>query len=267
MKHLLLLLLCLSCASYQGLSQFKVQKNQFYAGNQEERQSADFYVPQGTGPFPGVILVHGGGWSSRHKGDMDSIAESLATHGFVVMNINYRFAPKFQHPTPIDDLAMALKYFKHEAQRLKLEPSKIGLWGYSSGAHTVSFYALSRAGVPSEKVQAVVAGGGPYDFTWYHHSPIIGPYMGGFFNEKREAYFEASPAWIVTPQAPPFFLYHGKQDKLLEYVQQTSFKARLMRAGVFVKSHKVGWWGHAMTFAWPNRPVEKGVKFLQEQLR
>lgn len=267
MKLLLLLLVCVSCASYKGSQNFSVEENVFYAGNQQERQSADLFIPEGAGPYPGVVLVHGGGWAGRHKGDMESIAESLAGQGFVVMSINYRFAPEHRHPAPVDDLALAIKFLKNEKGRLKLDVARLGLWGYSSGAHTVSFYALTRASSEADKVQAVVAGGGPYDLTWYHRSPIINPYLDGFFKEKPDAYFAASPAWLVTKDAPPFFLYHGERDNLVEYAQMTAFEARLLRAGVYVRSHRVGWWGHAMTFAWPDRPVEKGIKFLQQKLR
>lgn len=238
-----------------------------YTAAKEERQWGDLYVPEGPGPFPVVVVVHGGGWQIRHKGDMSSISSSIATHGFVVYNINYRFAPQHQHPAPVDDLEAAIRFLKENAATYHIDVNRIGLWGYSSGGHIVSYYALTRARTPELRVRAVVAGGAPFDFTWYPHSPYIHDYMGGYRAQKLDAYFEASPAHRVTKDAPPFFLYHGKSDNLLEYSQMQAFEAKLQQAGVYVKSHKVGWWGHSMTFAWPDRPVEKGVKFLAKWLK
>lgn len=57
-----------------------------------------------------IITVHGGGGDSRDNSDFTSIAESLASNGYNVFNINYRLAPKNVHPAPIDDLNLAIKF-------------------------------------------------------------------------------------------------------------------------------------------------------------
>ncbi len=267
MKTILLsMFLFASCASFKGDLEFKKETNLFYAGTQDMRQQGDVYVPVGAGPFSGVVLVHGGGWQSRDRKDMNSIAESLAANGFVVFNINYRFSPKNKHPAPIDDLQSAIQYFKANAQKYKFESSKLGLWGYSSGGHTVSYYALTRAADPNLKVSAVVSGGAPYDFTWYPHSPYINAYTGFYRDQNLKLYFDASATNQITKDAPPFYLYHAEKDRLVEWVQMTSFAAKLKKENIEVKSHSVKFWGHAMAFAMVNEPLEKGIKFLKKKL-
>ena len=252
------------CASYEGNHSFKVIRNVSYTLYSLERQQGDVYLPQGEAPFPAVVLVHGGGWKSRDRSDMDSIAQSLAGHGFVVFNINYRFAPLHRHPAPVQDLEAAIVHLKNPKYRVN--PQRIGLWGYSSGGHTVTFYALTRSKLPELRVKAVVSGGAPYDFTWYPRSPYIHGYLGKYRDEMLKEYFETSPSYLVNPEAPPFFLYHAENDKLVEYPQSTAFEAKLREMKIPVQHLRVPFWGHTAAFAIPDRPVEEGIKFLKKYL-
>lgn len=263
MKFLLLLLL--GCATYKGDIPYKTETF-YYADGEQERQSGEAYIPLEGNNLPGVVMVHGGGWNSRNFEDNRSIAQSLASHGYAVININYRFAPKDLHPAPIEDLGMAIVWFKKNAARFRLNPEKIGLWGYSAGGHITSLYALQKTGT-ADAVQAVVSGGAPYDLTWYTHSPLISPYIGERRDKKLEEYFQASPAWNIKKGAPPFFIFHAKNDKLVEYAQATSFEARMKREGNSIKRYKVPFWGHALAFILSDEAVKKGIKFLDKELK
>lgn len=262
----LLSLVLLSCTHHPGDQKYSKILNAFYTPDKEERQRGEVYIPEGDGPFPGVVLVHGGGWDSRSLDDMNSIAKSLASQGFVVFNINYRLAPKYKHPAPIEDLASALKFFRSKASDYKLDPKRIALWGYSCGSHISSYYALTNASDPDLKVQAVVAGGSPMDFTWYPHSPIITKYMGKERDEMLEEYFAASTPNKINSAAPPFFLYHAENDKLVEFAQSASFEAQLKKNHVPVELHAIGWWGHATAFIFSEESVIKGIDFLKKRL-
>ena len=262
-RKILMLMTLSACASHRGELKFDVMKNIPYSQESSERQTGDLYVPKGKGPFPGVIRVHGGGWKSRDKSDMNSIAESLASQGFSVFNINYRFAPAHKHPAPVDDLHQALEHFTKNAASYRLNQNSIGLWGYSSGGHTVSFYALKKK---NKIIRAVVAGGAPYDFSWYPKSPYIKGYLGDYRDQLLFQYHEASATTHIHPEAPPFFLYHAIKDELVEYAQATSFQAKLKMAGVKAEVHEVSFWGHAGAFAVPDEPVESGIKFLKQHL-
>lgn len=263
MKYLLLVLL--GCASYKGDIPYKTESF-YYTEAKDIRQSGEAYIPLKGENLPGVVIVHGGGWNSRDYGDIKSIAESLASQGYAVININHRFPPKHLHPAPIEDLEAAIAWFKRNAARFRLDVKKVGLWGYSSGGHIVSLYALQKIGTP-DAVQSVVSGGTPYDLTWYTHSPIISPYIGGRRDKKLEEYFQASPAWNIRKGAPPFFIYQAKNDKLVEYAQATSFEARMKREGNFVKRYKVPFWSHAFAFIFSDEAVKKGVQFLDKHLK
>jgi hypothetical protein len=79
--------------------------------------AADIYVPANPGLRPAVLLVHGGGWEGRDRSDMDGIAERLATRGFVVMNVSYRFAPAYRFPAQLQDMQQAVRWLRSRAPR------------------------------------------------------------------------------------------------------------------------------------------------------
>lgn len=230
-----------------------------------ERHEAEAFVPEGNGPFPGVIIIHGGGWTSRSYEDTRTIGKSLASHGFTTLSINYSLSPEFKHPAAILDLKEAYQYFRTNAEKYKLNPSKISLWGYSSGGHIASYFALTNKD-PELKVSAVVAGGAPFDLTWYPFSPYIIKYLGKYRDEMLPEYIEASPVTHVHKDAPPFFMYHGLQDRLVEVVQSSNMQAKLKAQGVDAELHIVPFWGHSMTFIFSSESVERGINFLKAKV-
>jgi acetyl esterase/lipase len=249
-----------SCASYKSDKLFSKIENLPYTKNKtDKRLQGDLYLSS-TDKSPIVFVVHGGGWSSRTKSDMDALSESLASHGFNVFNINYRLSPEYHHPVAILNLEAAVKFMKENYPQV--DSSRIGLWGYSSGAHTSLMYGLKY----NRDVKVIVSGGAPYDLTWYKFSPYIKDYMGEHREGFLEEYNEASPINYISAQGPSFFLYHGKSDTLLEHSQMTNFEAKLLTAGVDVESLSVSWWGHATLLLFSKEPIVKGINFLKRKL-
>lgn len=264
----LLITILSSCASYSGPQEFELKQDIVYADDEQNELLADIYTPLNDQLSPAVILVHGGGWKSRSKEDMDFIAESLAEHGFVVMNINYRLAPEFKHPAPALDLKSAHQFLIQNAQSFNFDSTRpIGLWGYSSGGHTVSYYVSAMKDQLAGEVGAVISGGAPYFLTWYPESPYLKEYLGGFRKEKLEEHFEASINTHVHPELPPYFFYHAHKDKLVEPVQSTAFQALLEKEGVESELYFIDFWGHSMAFIFSSESVKRGVEFLKTKLK
>src|SRR5687768_8521342 len=94
------ILLCAGCTIYSGpkangdspqsvSTPYAVRKHVVYTPRGwPQAQAADIYVPEGPGPFPGVVMVHGGGWNARDRSDMASTSKDLAARGYVVANID-----------------------------------------------------------------------------------------------------------------------------------------------------------------------------------
>ena len=70
------------------------------------------YVPKGDGPFPSVLVVHGGAWRSGSRTQLTMYAKSLARRGYSCFAINYRLAPKHKSPAQIEDCRDAVRWIR-----------------------------------------------------------------------------------------------------------------------------------------------------------
>ncbi|HYO23502.1 MAG TPA: alpha/beta hydrolase, partial [Lacipirellulaceae bacterium] len=239
---------------------------------------ADVYVPPGEGPFPGVLVVHGGAWRMGNRAQLAGVARALAERGFTAVAISYRLAPAHKFPAQIDDCKAAVRWMRTEAAKWKIDPEHIGGFGYSAGAHLVALLGTTSPGdglegvpepekLPSTRLQAVAAGGAPCDFR-----PIPGDWdglafwLGGSPAEAPDQYRNASPATFVTADDPPFFFFHGERDDLVPLLSPTQMHAELTAAGVSAELHVVPKVGH-LGCCMDRDSIERAVAFLERELK
>ncbi|MDI1318827.1 MAG: alpha/beta hydrolase [bacterium] len=206
----------------------------------------DVNIPDGAGPFPVAILVHGGGWSRGDKhtvppGDSADITPwfaPLTAAKFTWFSINYRLAPAHRWPEGFDDVQAAIRWVKAHAAEFKGDPNRIALFGHSSGGHVVCLAATLID--DSIRVQAVI---GFAPVTNHEQDlPIRGglsPSLQGLLNRPKELTPESlgllrelSPINHVRPGLPPFLLIHGDADMSVPFQQSLDFQAKLQAAGV-----------------------------------
>ena len=241
----------------------------------------DAYVPKGDGPFPGVLVVHGGAWRTGSRTQLTMYAKSLARRGFSCFAINYRLAPKHKSPAQIEDCRDAVRWIRRNAADYRTDPGRIGAIGYSAGGHLVSLLAttgLSKEDDPKgvgTKIVAAVAGGAPTDFrATRENSKALSFWLGGSRAEKPEIYDAASPAAFVDKDDAPVFFYNGSTDLLVPvkihrtigYAGPTALHAALEKAGVETDLHIIKGAGHLSAIM--NRTaLEAGYVFLDKHLK
>lgn len=103
---------------------------------------ARFYRPEGQAPFPAVLEVHGGAWTSGDRFNNVSIAEHLAAHGIVVLSIDFRMPPAACYPETVADVNYGIRFLKANAQRFETRTELVGGLGTSSGGHLLLLNAL-----------------------------------------------------------------------------------------------------------------------------
>jgi acetyl esterase/lipase len=101
---------------------------------------ARLYRPEGQGPFPGVVEVHGGAWTLNDRTTNEPIDRPLAASGAVVMAIDFRMPPAAPYPASIEDINLATRWLKAHAKELGV--SRVGGLGTSSGGHQLMLSAL-----------------------------------------------------------------------------------------------------------------------------
>jgi acetyl esterase/lipase len=253
-------------------TEFRVESGVIYTpADWPESLRADIYVPERQGSAPGVLLVHGGGWERRSREDMAWIAEELAGRGFVVMNIDYRFAPEYTFPGQLYDLQLAMNWLHTRADLYGLDRGAIGAFGFSSGAHLVSLMALvadtghplnqPHGGAKARPV-AVVAGGLPADLRAFGSGKLIRQFLGGEQADIPEVYATASPITHIAAGAPPFFLFHGGMDMLVPVSQAESFRAKLKEHQVENEFYLMHLRGHVTSFLTAATVLDEAADFL-----
>lgn len=239
---------------------------------------ADVYVPEGEGPFPAVLVVHGGAWRSGDKNQLFFVAGRLVRDGYTCVAINYRLAPEHKFPAQIDDCKAAVRWMRDHAAQYKIDPNRIGAWGYSAGAHLVALLGTTdksdglegptaTADSPSTRLQAVVAGGTPCDFrTMPDADDGLAFWLGASRSDKPEIYKQASPMVYVTDDDPPFFFYHAKNDELVPLESPQAMQAALEQAGVEAELYEIEKGNH-VGGALNGAAIGEGMEFLDSTLK
>jgi alpha-L-fucosidase 2 len=198
----------------------------------------DAGTPEGAGPFPVAIIVHGGGWGSGDKQkDIDLFFDPLTRVKFVWFSINYRLAPTNHWPACFEDVQRAIRWAKAHAAEYKGDPRRIALIGYSAGGQLVCQAAVLAK--EDTRVQAVVGVSAPTDLMADTER------RGGLSKSLKDLLArenvdddvkailrEMSPLNHVHPGLPPFLLIHGTIDKSVPYEQSPIFQAKLKENGV-----------------------------------
>jgi acetyl esterase len=239
-----------------------VQQDIEYRTVEGKSLTLDASVPDGKGPFPAVIMVHGGSWGRGDKRSyVTPLFEPLTAAGYVWFSIDYRQTPEFQFPAPTDDLIAAIEWVRANADQYKVDTSRLALIGESAGGQMVG-YVGARYG-EQLGIAAVVDFYGPNDMivqgartkaAQAHPDPnnkspsLLAEYLG--IKEWDEAATEkmrqASPITWVNSDMPPFLCVHGTADTQVAHEQSVNFCGAVNKAGGKCVVQTVEGGGHGM---------------------
>jgi acetyl esterase/lipase len=254
-----------------------IVRNVTYVTRDEMPLQADIFVPPTEGPFPGVLMVHGGAWRGGKRSHMYRDAMWVASHGYTVATISYRLAPEYKFPAQIEDCRDAVRWMRTNADRYKVDAQRIAGWGYSAGGHLAALLGTSddpatandsdEVQPPSSRLQAIVAGGAPCDFTLMAPRAIgLAYWLGKTRGEAPELYRLASPMACATKDDPPIFFYHGELDLIVPSSSPTKMYERMKELGVHSELHLVKDRGHVAAFL-SQEALPAAVKFLDDELK
>jgi acetyl esterase/lipase len=221
-----------------------------YVDDPHPLQYLDVLVPRrpSSGPMPVLLNIHGGGWVFGNKGTQAMpLLMHMASHGWLVVDADYRLSPDARMPAHIVDVKHAIAWTRQHAAEYGGDPRFIVLTGGSAGGHLVALAGLTanqpglQPGFESAdtSVQVVVPFYGKYDMLG-EFRPDAG--FAAFMERKlmpgsREthdalwrAMHPASHIGAVAPsQAPPFLVLHGTLDQLIPLDEARWFVGELRR--------------------------------------
>jgi len=187
-------------------------------------------LPEGPGPFPAVIVVHGGGWEAGDKLTYVSpVLLLLSRTHFAWFSIDYRLTPYVRNKEQLEDLRNAIRYVRVHAGRFNINPNAIAVLGESASGQMVTEIASEPCS--GCEVQAVVSFYGVYDFVPWASDPDSRPMLDRVFgNWTISELRQYSPISHVHSGMAPVLMLQGTDDEL--YAGSLAYERRLKQEGV-----------------------------------
>jgi acetyl esterase/lipase len=126
------------------------------------------WLYRGRPGAPLVVAIHGGSWNSGDPSQLAEMYHRLATAGYSVAAITYRFVPQFRHPAQADDVAAAVRWLESHASELGFDGRRVILYGRSAGGHLAQLQATK---VVDPAIKGVLALYPVTDFDWSWDHP------------------------------------------------------------------------------------------------
>ena len=226
-----------------------------YVKYADTSMALDFYPSQVVGNKPCIIVIHGGSWAGGDSRQLPELNSYLATKGYNVASINYRLAPKWQTPAPIEDVANALKYLHAHAAELHIDTGNFIILGRSAGAQIALLAAYT---LHNKSIKGVIDFYGPADMVWGYavrSNPLImdsrkvmEDYIGGPYAKIPQKYVDCSPLVYVDKQSPPTLILHGDNDVLVAPEHSRRLNEKLQQSGVKHYWLQIPWATHGFDF-------------------
>jgi acetyl esterase len=243
---------------------------------------ARLYLPASPPPYPAVVEVHGGGWTSNDRLSNKAIHEALAQAGIAVMSIDFRMPPEVKYPASIADVNVAIRWLKSNAPAFGIEPDEVGALGTSSGGQQLLMavmkpfdarYAsleLAEHGTAHANADATV----PYVIAcWPVADPLARYHMVKERKNQRlidahHAYWpdeaamaEGSPQLVLdrgeAAQLPPALLLQGTNDDNLPADSAERFAAAYAKRGGEIHVEKFQGEPHTFVSRDPNSAASR----------
>ncbi len=252
----------------------------------------DIYIPEGPGPFPALIGVHGGGWQQGSRTIYQHWGPFLAARGYVLLAVDYRTsAPdRKSYPDAVHDVRAAVQFLKGEAATYKIDPARLALVGDSAGGHLATLVALAGdspafqgcylddkyAGL-STRVKCAVGVYGIYDMVRQWNDDQVGrprnriteQFLGVAPMDDRRIFFDASPMSYTTTDnnGTAFLLAYGTEDDIVDRAQSDAFLLALKQAKFWARNAVIQGWGHYWMGTDPTDPGSGASLFAPRLMR
>lgn len=195
-----------------------------YKNLSEKALNIDLYPSHSNAVSPCIIVIHGGSWAEGDSKQLPDLNSYLANKGYHVAAINYRLAPKYKSPAPVEDVRDVINYLTTNSEKLKIDTSNFVLLGRSAGGQ-IALCAAYTYNLPN--IRGVISFYAPADMVWgariksnklvLNTDKVFTDYLGGLIDEVPQKYHEAGAIDHVNKNSTPTLIIHGAHDAMVAY--------------------------------------------------
>ncbi len=224
-----------------------------------ESQFGDLYLPEGDGPFPVVVLIHGGCWRVEYALDhVAPLADDLRAEGVAVWSLEYRRLgePGGGFPGTFDDMVAGFGQLEQLAEAHPLDLDRVALAGHSAGGH-LALWLAARDQLPADHqwharlppgLRGVVTLAAISDLERYAEGDgacnrSAADLLGEDESRRADRLALVSPDRLLPPRVP-VHLVHGREDAIVPLKQSVVHAARIRAAGGEAIRHIIEGAGH-----------------------
>ena len=226
--------------------ELKVSEVEFRRATSGRMLQARIYQPQGVGPFPTLLDLHGGAWNNKDRFANEPMDRAVAASGVLVVAVDLTLAPEAPYPASVQDANYGVRWLKSKAAEWNGDAANLGVLGSSSGGHVAQLLALRPRdarynAIPLSAVPGVdasvayVATRSPISDTFARYQQAERMKREGMIKNNKayfqpwEAIFEGNPQQILDRREaatlPPMLIMQGALDDNVLPALQEKFAA------------------------------------------
>jgi arylformamidase len=165
---------CVVLALAAGAPAQDVKRDIAYTDPAHKRQVLDVYSPPGAKDLPVVFWIHGGGWQTGNKKDVQLKPQAFNDRKFVFVSVEYRLLPEVDMKTIVQDVARAARWVHEHIAAYGGDPDRLYVMGHSAGAQLAALICTDDRYLKAEGLSlAIVKGCVPVDGDTYDVPAII----------------------------------------------------------------------------------------------
>jgi len=240
-------------ASYNPAAQFEVKEwDVEFRKTPARTLMARVYQPQGPGPFPTLLDLHGGAWHDKDRFANQPMCRAVAQSGVLVVAIDMRNSPEAPYPGSVQDAHYGVRWLKMKAREWKGDPQHLGVLGSSSGGHVAELLGMRPfdaryAAIPLPEAPqldatvAYIATRSPISDCHARYEHMVKtnrPEMvkkSKMYFDPWDSIFEGNPAKILERgekvTLPPLLIMQGELDSNVPWQIQEKFAQAYRAAG------------------------------------
>jgi acetyl esterase/lipase len=215
------------------------KKDIVYKKIEDRKLHLDAYFIKEKKQNPAIVILHGGGWRSGNKSQMETFAVEMASKGYSCFNIEFRLSPETPYPAAIFDVKKAIQFIKKEALKFNVDTTKIAILGCSSGGQMAAligttngkkeFEETEKNNDISSNVNAIIDIDGTLAFKHPEskEGTVAGLWLGGSYDKIPAIWEQAAPLNNTDKNTPPILFinssiprFHAGRDDMIAILNQ-----------------------------------------------